>query len=98
MSFATGCGAADQRLHERFNHTALAEFFRIAFRTTLYESVEALQTDVDRWLVESNTEHPHPGHRNQGQSTIETILSFLEKCAPRRLRIHIIRDKCRKAA
>lgn len=39
---------------ERFHRTVLDEFFRIAgragynaFRTTLYESVEALQADLD---------------------------------------------------
>jgi len=33
---------------ERFNRTALDEFFRKAFREKLYESVEALQADLDR--------------------------------------------------
>lgn len=32
---------------ERFQLTVLDEFFRTAFRTTLYETVEALQTDLD---------------------------------------------------
>jgi transposase InsO family protein len=63
---------------ERFNRTALDEFFRIAFRTTFYESVEALQADLDRWLVEYNTERPHQGYLNLGKRPIETILSYLE--------------------
>lgn len=63
---------------ERFNRTALDEFFRIAFRTTFYESVEALQADFDRWLVEYNTQRPHQGYRNMGKRPIETILSYLE--------------------
>lgn len=33
---------------ERFYRTVLDEFFRIAFRTTLYECVEQLQADLDR--------------------------------------------------
>jgi len=36
---------------ERFNRTVLDEFFRIAFRTKLYETVEVLQLDLDAWLV-----------------------------------------------
>jgi transposase InsO family protein len=63
---------------ERFNRTALDEFFRIAFRTTFYEAVEALQADFDRWLVEYNTGRPHQGYRNMGKRPIETILSYLE--------------------
>ena len=63
---------------ERFNRTALDEFFRIAFRTTFYEAVEPLQADFDRWLVEYNTERPHQGYRNMGRRPIETILQYLE--------------------
>ena len=33
---------------ERFNRTVLDEFFRVAFREKLYESVEALQNDLDK--------------------------------------------------
>jgi len=63
---------------ERFNRTALDEFFRMAFRTTFYESVEALQADFARWLVEYNTERPHQGYRNMGRRPIETVLQYLE--------------------
>lgn len=62
---------------ERFNRTVLDEFFRIAFRTKLYESVEALQIDLDAWLVHYNTERPHQGYRNQGRRPIETIELFV---------------------
>ncbi len=63
---------------ERFNRTALDEFFRIAFRTTFYESVEALQADFDVWLVQYNTERPHQGYRNLGRRPIETIQLYLQ--------------------
>ena len=62
---------------ERFNRTALDEFFRIAFRTTLYESVEHLQADFDQWLVTYNMERPHQGYRNVGRRPIETIELYL---------------------
>lgn len=64
---------------ERFNRTVLDEFFRIAFRTKLYESVEVLQVDLDAWLVHYNTERPHQGYRNQGRRPIETIELFLSQ-------------------
>ena len=52
---------------ERFHRTVLDEFFRHAFRENFYESVEALQADLDRWLVHYNREQPHPGYRNMGR-------------------------------
>lgn len=63
---------------ERFNRTVLDEFFRVAFRTTFYESVEQLQTDLDAWLVHYNTARPHQGYRNLGRRPIDTILVYLE--------------------
>jgi len=64
---------------ERFNRTVLEEFFRTAFRTKLYESVNALQEDLDTWLVHYNTERPHLGYRNMGRRPIETIDLYLSK-------------------
>ena len=64
---------------ERFNRTILDEFFRIAFRKKLYESVEVLQVDLDAWLVHYNTERPHQGYRNRGRRPIETIDLFLSQ-------------------
>lgn len=62
---------------ERFNRTVLDEFFRIAFRTKFYESVEALQTDLDTWLVHYNTERPHQGYRNMGRRPMDTVDLFV---------------------
>ncbi len=39
-----------------------------AFRERFYEAVEALQVDLDRWLVCYNIERPHLGYRNQGKT------------------------------
>jgi transposase InsO family protein len=62
---------------ERFNRTILDEFFRVAFRTKLYESVETLQADLDTWLVHYNTERTHQGYRNMGRRPIETINLYM---------------------
>ena len=43
----------------------LDEFFRIKMRETFYESVEALQADLDAWLHHYNTERPHLGYRTR---------------------------------
>jgi transposase InsO family protein len=61
---------------ERFHRTVKEEFFGVVFRTTFYESVEALQKDLDEWLVHYNTERPHQGYRNMGRRPIETVESF----------------------
>ncbi len=64
---------------ERFNRTVLEEFFKKAFRTKLYVSVADLQTDLDAWLKEYNTERPHQGYRNMGRRPIETIKLYLKE-------------------
>jgi transposase InsO family protein len=63
---------------ERFNRTALDEFFREAFRRKLYESVEALQQDLDEWLGYYNRERPHQGYRNMARRPIQRIDEYLE--------------------
>jgi transposase InsO family protein len=64
---------------ERFNRTVLDEFFRVTFRKKFYESVEALQVDLDTWLVHYNTERPHQGYRNMGRRPIDTIHLFADQ-------------------
>lgn len=64
---------------ERFNGTVLDEFFRVKMRETFYESVEAMQADLDEWLAFYNTERPHLGYRNQGRRPIETINLFVSQ-------------------
>jgi transposase InsO family protein len=62
---------------ERFQRTVKEEFFEITLRETFYESVEALQVDLDRWLAYYNTERPHQGYRNMGKRPIDTINAYL---------------------
>ena len=64
---------------ERFNGTVLDEFFRVKMRETFYDSVDALQADLDAWLIHYNTERPHLGYRNMGRRPIETIMSFVSQ-------------------
>jgi SAM-dependent methyltransferase len=64
---------------ERFNGTVLDEFFRVKMRDTLYETVEALQADLDAWLAYYNTERPHLGYRNQGRDQSKLSIHSLDK-------------------
>ncbi len=63
---------------ERFHRTVLDEFFRVSFRTTFYEAVEALQADFDAWLAHDNAERPHLGYRNHGRRPLDTITDYLD--------------------
>lgn len=64
---------------ERFNGTALDEFFRIKMRENFYESVETLQADLDTRLIHFNMERPHLDYRNMGRRPVETIMSFVRQ-------------------
>lgn len=63
---------------ERFIRTVKEEFFEVAFRQKYFESVSALQDDLDMWLVHYNTERPHRGYRNMGRRPIDTVNLFQE--------------------
>jgi transposase InsO family protein len=64
---------------ERFHRTVLDEFFRVKLRTTFYESVEALQSDLDEWLRFYNEERPHLGYRNLGKRPLDTVCEFVAR-------------------
>ena len=59
---------------ERFHKTMLQEFYQIAFRKKLYESIEQLQHDVDRWIKSYNEERPHSGRFCFGKTPMQTFL------------------------
>jgi transposase InsO family protein len=63
---------------ERFNRTVLDEFFRPAFRQKFYESIQALQKDLDKWIKFYNNERPHQGYRNMGKRPVDTIKKFVK--------------------
>ena len=58
---------------ERFNKTILNEFYRVAFRKKLYESIEELQADLDRWMEEYNETRPHQGRWCYGKTPMGTF-------------------------
>lgn len=59
---------------ERFHRTMLDEFYRVAFRKKLYESVEQLQADADDWIEQYNRERTHSGKYCYGKTPMETFL------------------------
>lgn len=59
---------------ERFHRTVQEEFYAIAFRKKLYDSIEQLQTDLDEWVEEYNKERPHSGRYCYGKTPYQTFL------------------------
>jgi len=62
---------------ERFHRTIQDEFYRIAFRKKVYESIEQLQADLDVWIVEYNTNRTHTGKYCFGKTPLQTFLDSI---------------------
>jgi transposase InsO family protein len=59
---------------ERFHRTILDEFYRIAFRKKIYNTVEQLQSDLDEWMRDYNSERTHSGKYCFGKTPMQTFL------------------------
>jgi transposase InsO family protein len=57
---------------ERFHRTMQDEFYAIAFRKKIYNSIDELQADVDLWLDYYNRERPHSGKYCLGRTPWQT--------------------------
>lgn len=62
---------------ERFHRTIQNEFYAIAFRKKLYNSLEELQADLNVWIEEYNTQRTHSGKYCYGKTPMETFLDSL---------------------
>ena len=62
---------------ERFHKTILSEFYQIAFRKKIYESIEMLQNNLDEWLREYNESRPHSGKYCYGKTPMQTFQDSL---------------------
>lgn len=59
---------------ERFHKTILHEFYQVAFRKKIYQSLEELQADLDEWLDFYNNVRTHQGKMCCGRTPLETLL------------------------
>ena len=59
---------------ERFHKTILNEFYQVAFRKKIYNTLEELQNDLDQWIKNYNEERPHSGRYCDGKTPMETFL------------------------
>ncbi len=58
---------------ERFHKTMLDEFYRVAFRKTIYTSIEQLQGDLNEWVRQYNEDRPHQGRWCYGKTPMQTM-------------------------
>ncbi len=56
----------------------LNEFYRIAFRKKIYDSIVTLQTDLYAWHDQYNNEREHQGRWCYGKTPMRTFLDSLE--------------------
>jgi hypothetical protein len=66
---------------ERFHKTLKNEFYDIAFRKKIYNTVEELQTDLDHWLSKYNESRPHSGRFCYGKTPMQTFRESLHIAA-----------------
>lgn len=62
---------------ERFHKTILDEFYRVAFRKKVYESLEELQADLDEWMRYYNEVRTHQGRWCFGKTPLQTFRDSL---------------------
>ena len=62
---------------ERFHRTMLNEFYSIAFRKKVYNSIEELQKDAEQWIWEYNNERVHSGKYCFGKTPMQTFLDSI---------------------
>lgn len=62
---------------ERLHRTMQEEFYAVAFRRKLYDNLELLQEDLDKWLEYYNNERPHSGRYCFGKTPMQTFTESL---------------------
>ena len=63
---------------ERFHKTILQEFYQVAFRRKIYQSIEELQYDLDEWMVYYNSARTHQGKMCCGRTPMHTLIDAKE--------------------
>jgi len=64
---------------ERLHRTLLDEHFRIQGRKKWYNTVEEMQTDLEKYLKHYNNERTHQGRNMNGRTPYEAFIDGLPK-------------------
>lgn len=59
---------------ERFHKTILQEFYQVTFRKKIYDSIDMLQHDLDKWLLDYNNKRTHQGKMCCGRTPMQTLI------------------------
>lgn len=62
---------------ERLHRTMQDEFYAVTFRKNIYQNLESLQTDLDKWMQHYNEERTHSGRYCFGKTPMATFLESL---------------------
>jgi len=63
---------------ERFHKTILDEFYKTVFRKQIFDNIDDLQLELDKWIESYNRERTHQGKRCQGRTPIQTFSDGME--------------------
>lgn len=63
---------------ERFHKTILQEFYQVAFRKKIYNTLAELQTDLDHWIHYYNAARTHQGKMCCGRTPFATMMTGKE--------------------
>jgi hypothetical protein len=55
----------------------LNEFYRVAFRKKIYNTLDELQADLDTWIKHYNEERTHSGKYCFGKTPMQTFLDSM---------------------
>lgn len=62
---------------ERFHRTIQEEFYAVAFRKRIYDTLQEMQNDLDHWTEYYNNQRPHSGRYCYGKTPMETFTESL---------------------
>ncbi len=62
---------------ERFHRTIQEEFYAVAFRKKIYNTLQDMQKDLDDWTEYYNNQRPHSGRYCYGKTPMETFTESL---------------------
>lgn len=65
---------------EKLNQTILEEFYQVAFRKKVYETIEELQADLDEFMAFYNERRTNQGKRCEGRTPMQTFIEGLPLC------------------
>lgn len=77
---------------ERLHRTMQEEFYAVAFRKKLYQSLEDLQQDLDEWLDYYNNERPHSGRYCFGKTPMQTFQDSVDLAMEKQLDLSLEKE------